>query len=456
MEVYCGLKSGAVLQRDGENVCQCYFSAHAEGTISSSLGHIEKCGEDSYVLSGIPVGGPYEIKVWDDASALLLTDIYVGDLWLLAGQSNMEGSGKWREAMQTYDASPKETVRAYYMNESWGAAKTQLHQLWESIYPFIHEPYRKTRKESPWGDEFPAVQNDGVGPGLFFALEMERLSGGVPQGVIPCAVGGSSLSDWNPDNADNLYTAAICRFRACGGHIRGIFWHQGESQAPFVIAAHYVDDMKKLVASFRKDCKNPRLPFVQVQINKYVSQNPDREIAWTFFREKQRTLSSHIENLATVWSVDAELDDSLHLASESQIEIGGRAAEAMSHLLGGEGFPSPDFDGFEIIPDDFVPHAVNIRIHFKNIVGGLTAKGVPSGLAVLEKEDGFPVPCIQRICLEGDSIRLKINFPEKNFEDLYIAYAHGNSFYCNITDGRGRSIPGFGPLKVADYLKKGE
>ena len=84
----------------------------------------------------------------------------------------MEGAGKWCEAQRAYDASPLPTIRAYYMNETWAVAKTQLHQLWDSPDECISGFYRSYRKNSPWGSEFPEVQNDGVGPGLYFALEI--------------------------------------------------------------------------------------------------------------------------------------------------------------------------------------------------------------------------------------------------------------------------------------------
>ena len=93
---------------------------------------ISKNAEGYYILTGIPTGGPYSFTISDNESEVMLTDIYVGDLWLLAGQSNMEGAGKMRAPQLAYDENPVQSIRAYYMNESWGAAKSQLHQLWES------------------------------------------------------------------------------------------------------------------------------------------------------------------------------------------------------------------------------------------------------------------------------------------------------------------------------------
>ena len=454
MKINYGLKSGAVLQRDENNLCRCTFGADVCGEIRSSIGKTVKIGDGVYSLEGIPVGGPYDIIISDDRESVTLSAIYVGDLWLLAGQSNMEGSGKWREKYQKYDKNPSPTVRAYYMNETWGAAKSQLHQLWESHDSQISDTFKNDRKNSRWGAEFPEVQNNGVGPGLFFAIEMQKRMDGVPQGVIPCGVGGSGLWQWNPDGENNLYTAAKRRFRECGGNIKGIFWHQGEAQAMGGAFKTFVFEMEHLILGIRKDLGNSELPIVQVQLNKYVAANPATDEAWNIIREMQRTLEDKIENLATVYSLDLELDDLVHLASEGHEILGARAAEAMSVLIGKTGVPSPTFDSFEVIQDDYVPFFANVRVNFRNIVGELTSQGVPSGFYILDSESCLPLRAISRTCLEKNSVRIKLEFDIDKLGDYYIGYGYGNNFYCNITDSANRSIPGFGPLKIKDYLKK--
>ncbi|MBO5223696.1 MAG: hypothetical protein J6C23_04205 [Clostridia bacterium] len=451
MKIIYGLKNGALLQRDENNVCKCFFKAQTNGMLNVSVGKVIKKEGDIYELSGIPIGGPYSFTIFDEQSTIEIKDIYVGDLWLLGGQSNMEGAGKLRADQILYDENPMESVRAYYMNETWAPAKSQLHQLWESIDKCISDIYRKNRKEGPWGAEYPDSQNNGVGPGLYFALEMQKRKG-VPQGVIPCAVGGSSLGHWNPYGIDNYYTAARRRFYECGGNVKGVFWYQGEAQCFEQGCASFVSDMRALINGMRKDFNNPQLPFVQVQINKYHAGIIDNDKYWTKIREYQRTLDQKISNIATVYSNDCELDDLIHLSSESQIKIGQRAAEAMDALTGGNGNPSPQFDGFEIVTDDYIPFRINVKVHFKNVVGMLQSSGYPYGFVLLEKEDE-PIREIARVFLEGNIARLKVEIDPKKIENYYVCFAWGNTYYCNIFDKAGRPIPGFGPLKIKDYLK---
>ena len=38
MKIICGLKNGALLQRDENNVCKCFFKAETNGEMKSSIG----------------------------------------------------------------------------------------------------------------------------------------------------------------------------------------------------------------------------------------------------------------------------------------------------------------------------------------------------------------------------------------------------------------------------------
>ena len=84
-----GIFSGMVMQRDKDNRSLTYITADKTIEHISCKAQYGAEIEVSYsegVISGIPVGGPYSLEI----NGALYTDIYVGDLWVLAGQSNME------------------------------------------------------------------------------------------------------------------------------------------------------------------------------------------------------------------------------------------------------------------------------------------------------------------------------------------------------------------------------
>jgi sialate O-acetylesterase len=78
----------------------------------------------------LPTGGPYRLRF--DArtgTGILLashtgSDVLVGDLWVLAGQSNMQGRGDLIDVER-----PSPLVHSFDMTESWVVAEEPLHRL---------------------------------------------------------------------------------------------------------------------------------------------------------------------------------------------------------------------------------------------------------------------------------------------------------------------------------------
>ena len=56
---------------------------------------------------------------------------------------------------------------------------------------------------------------------------------GYPVGLIPTALGGSSLSRWNPDQDGDLYWNMISRIKDSGGIIKAVLWYQGVRRYEF-------------------------------------------------------------------------------------------------------------------------------------------------------------------------------------------------------------------------------
>ena len=79
-------------------------------------------------VNNIPAGGPYslEIRVVSQENKIIdkttIKEFYVGDVWFLGGQSNMQGIGNLSSAPK-----PHPMVRAFYMRDEWDIAKEPLH-----------------------------------------------------------------------------------------------------------------------------------------------------------------------------------------------------------------------------------------------------------------------------------------------------------------------------------------
>ena len=463
-----GIKSGAVMQRDENNQCRITIRVDGVEELKATLGSVKKVGDGEYELNGIPAGGPYDFSLIADNEEIRYEKMYVGDVWLLGGQSNMEGAGDMTERDFYDQKHPNERVRAFYMEDEWRAAEPLLHRLWKSKDKFIAEAWIKDRKASKWAEidevdkEFTSEEYRGVGPGYSFAVEMEKLTG-VPQGVIPCGIGASSMEQWNPDieEGENLYTSMIRRFKECGGNARGIYWDQGEAECSYAGAEKYTATMQRFVEKLRKDTQISDLPFVADQIFKTTLPgitDKDCHICWSLIKELQRRLPEKIGKCDVVSTANAALSDMIHKDSDSQRAIGKDAANAMAALCGIGGYPAIKLKGFKVVQNPIIPFMYTVEAYYENVYGELKSEGVPSGYSFeTEGEEApvfYPYKNIKAIKINKNCVSI---LTEKSYEEVIngtLWYGLGQNAVCTITDSKGRFLPAFGGLRIKDFLLK--
>ena len=452
MQISEGLFSQMVLQRNKSNQSRAKFAgvSKAAGTVEARVrakGRVlpgwnwKRVGtatgrKFTGQISGLKTGGPYDVdlrisKKGEVLASASVTDVMVGDVWVLAGQSNMEGIG-WLKDKRP----PMKTVRAFYMTDEWGVASDPLHTLWCAKDP-VHGG-------NPAASRIQPNRHGGVGPGVSFGQELSRKTG-VPQGLLACAHGGTSMSQWNPAKKKlggrSLYGAMCRRVKKNGGAVAGVFWYQGCSDTSPEAVVAYTPRMKKLVQALRRDFKDARLPVVIVQIGR-MDQSGASD-GWNSIRDQQRRLPGVIKQLATVPVMDLTLDDGIHLSGVAQSILGRRAAQAMRVLREGKKAGLPPIEVRDVqLQSNPISRLADIVVRFKNVDGGLVSAGAPTGFTLPEF-----VRHPYRTDLDGDRAILHIGCTSDQLSgELF--YGHGLFPYCNITDKGGRSIPAFGPLPL--------
>lgn len=460
MKVLYGLCNGMVMQRGDDNTCaitigvsdtdalKITYTGPAGTAGIAQVAHLSKLDDVTEVIvAGIPAGGPYKLKLSGNNETVSFENIYVGDVWVLAGQSNMEGVGRLTGEDMQFKADY--AVRAFYLNDSWDSARHQLHQLWTSTDQ-IHVDIWNS-----WGNPGPCHPKIGVGPGLFFAQKMKSYTG-VPQGLICCATGGTSLEQWSPDKRNSagssLYGSMLRRFIKNGAHVKGVFWYQGCSETTQQGSTQFESKMHHLISEMRKDFKNENLPIVQVQIARFITNTQDlSDRWWSEIREKQRNLSQSITNLDTISAIDTELDDIIHLCSSSQSKVGERAAESMYNLAFDKTckmtMPAPAIDDVTIVQDE-IREGCNIHVKYCSIHGDLTSKGRPWGFDITKSQDTITENAIYKVELSGDAAVVKTCYTKEQLNGCMLYYGFGNRTYCNIEDSAGRAVPAFGPIDL--------
>jgi sialate O-acetylesterase len=459
MRITNGLNDGQVLQRNRKNLSETIIKGIVEtaGTLSvkvtkngkplkgfdfKKLADFKK-GLFILQFAGIPAGGPYRIifkftAVDGKISFLKFNNIFVGDVWLLAGQSNMEGCGLIKDA-----AKPHPFVRAFFMNDRWAIAKDPIHNLYEAIDP-VHaiisggvNPVREKIK--------------GTGPGITFGKEMYRLTN-VPQGLICCAHGGTSMSQWNPAlkkrKNKSLYGALLRRFEKNGSNVAGLLWHQGCSDThPSKTVALYTQRMKKLIAAFRKDLGLANLPVVMVQISR-TSQCVQDDKNWNNIQNQQRLLPKVIKNLSVVPSIDLSLDDWIHISGKGQQRLGRRLAyTAFVQKIGAKAGKKPVELKTVHRKINRCCNTVDIEVEFSNVAGALQSKDRPWGFALVHRNRTL-YDAIYDVELKGSRVLIQTFFPVQDRHEIFLHYGLGTMPYCNITDSADRSLPVFGPVEV--------
>jgi len=228
-------------------------------------------------------------------------------LYLLIGQSNMAGRGE----VESQDKELYPRVFTLDKAGEWAPAVEPIH--------------------------FDKPSVAGVGPGLTFGKIMADHNPSVRIGLIPCAAGGSTITVWKSggyweQTKSKPYDDAIERTKAAMKHgvLKGILWHQGESDSNGDDAELYEDRLVALIDVLRTDLGTPDVPFVVATLGDYFIENhPEGKIV----NEALRRIPQRVKHTACVDATGLEhKGDNVHFNSSAARELGRRYAEAMLRL----------------------------------------------------------------------------------------------------------------------------
>jgi hypothetical protein len=230
------------------------------------------------------------------------------------GQSNMAGRGYLTDENK---AVHNDHVLTLNKNMHWVVAHNPLH-------------YEKPGQ-------------DGVGPGLAFGMKMyedatsHNHNPNIKIGLVPCAVGGSPIEHWQPgayDAATNThpYDDAITRIKEAmkAGVIKGVIWHQGESDCKAKLAPNYMPQLYQLIVSIRGEVGNPKFPFIVGELGRFYGPHD-------MINTQLPQLTEHLSDVGVVSSKGlTDRGDALHFNAEAADSLGRRYAVKMEELEGFE------------------------------------------------------------------------------------------------------------------------
>jgi sialate O-acetylesterase len=401
-----------------------------------------------------------------------------GDLWLLAGQSNMAGNGTLKETI-----APDPRILFFANGDEWMPAR----EPWDSMFFPSGKPHGMVPDETH-------RLTVGAGPGPFFARHLIQFTQR-PMGIIGVGTGKSMVLVWNPELADKgnprFYGDTVQRVIKAGGYgkLKGVVWYQGESDAVEYPSASKVYQRQLLlfIDRLRTDTGNPDLPFIMVQINRWVGNAVPGEPGksrggekmadrfttytqtWEHVREVQRQVAEKRKSVYLVSSIDlGVMADPIHLDYESYQKLGWRIAEvALSEVYKMKDHATPiKLESVTTEPlhawrsGTVIPGRFTLRVRFSGVSGRLNSGGgEPTGF---EMRTGKADPLARMLFYRTEfdpqdpNVVLVTNcgpVPDKLKPVLY--YGGGLNPYCNIVDDKGMSIPAFGPVPVPPMASEG-
>jgi hypothetical protein len=179
--------------------------------------------------------------------------IGVGDIYVIAGQSNASGRGM---VLNAY-AHPTLRAALFGNDDRW---KNLRDPVDDAAGQIDHVSAELGAAGSVW----PLLATE--------LMAAEK----VPVAFVPCAKAGSRISRWGeaaaaPHSRGTLYGSMLRRVRAVGGRVRAVLFWQGEADArSSTPKPEYRAALRKLAAAVTLDCG---APLVAAQIGDYDATN---------------------------------------------------------------------------------------------------------------------------------------------------------------------------------------
>jgi sialate O-acetylesterase len=378
----------------------------------------DKYGKWKLVFKEKKAGGPYELQVATKNKQLVFKDIYVGEVWLCAGQSNMDFPLKNSlGGQQEVQHANNPMIRLFKLSSFPGTTGREFDSL--TLARLNQHEYYKGQWEvcdTGTAKNFSAI-------GYHFAKSLQHKLN-VRIGLIQMTAGGSTteswidrftmehhpqlvhilmnwrksdfIMQWARDRADeNLKHATVQNQRhpfepaynfesgitkILNFPFKGVIWYQGESNTHNPELHEIL--FHTLVNSWRKQFGRT-LPFYYVQLSSL------NRPSFPVFRDSQRKLMNEIAHTGMVVTID--LGDSANVHPQKKKEVGDRLAQwALS-----------DTYKFNVVPGG--PLVQSFRLSGKLAIGSFRFnKGMKASHG--EEIKGFEIAGEDRLFYKADAI----------------------------------------------------
>lgn len=346
------------------------------------------------VLKDVPAGGLYRLETHlrTDPGGLPEWQMHgdmrhflgVGDLWVIAGQSNSAGYGRGG----CWDP-PELGVHLFDNAMRWRLASQPLNETTATAHP-------ENRENA----------NSGHGPWLHFARLIRREMN-IPVALVQVSLGGSPFVSWNPTEPGEhpLYDLMMRIHAAVGGRIRGILWYQGESETgEDRLADTYEDRFVAGVTAWRAAMGQPDLPVLTVQLCRWTGPADEpMQSRWTRVREAQRRVPKRLAGVTVAATLDLTLTDGVHVSPASNMILAQRVANAALATVYGK---KVDHLAPEPAEAKRADDGLSVQLRFDQVCGQFST--IAPSAVPFRVEDGQGVVPITAVGMWANCVRLTL------------------------------------------------
>lgn len=361
-------------------------------------------------------GGPYKLEIAGKGRTFRFSNVWVGEVWLCAGQSNMEFQlFRCSTADADIAAAGEQTkLHLFNMKENW----LTNDYAWplSALDSVNHHQYFTPEG---WKMSSPETARNFSAVGYHFGRALAD-SLGCHVGLISCAVGGSTTESWvdpeilrweypqvlynwskgdfgqpwardreaaniaastnplqrHPYQPGYLFDGGIRKLDKFG--LRGVLWYQGESNAHNMET--HADFFRMMVKGFRKYFgEDTAMQVVQLS---GIGNRP----SWPWFRDSQRRLSEEIPGVGL--TVCSDLGHPTDVHPKAKKPVGERSAACVLHNVYGHTATTPSGPVYK----DFKVEGNSLRLYFDYGTGMTVSEGFE-----LAGKDGVYYPASARV-----------------------------------------------------------
>lgn len=303
-------------------------------------------------------GGPYEIS-FSDGQKKTISNVMLGEVWLCAGQSNME------MPVKGYNAQPVDfSLDAINKADSTLPIRLFKIEKTKSVKP-------TTGLADNWQLNNPISVKEFSATGYFYAFYLQSVLK-LPVGIISAAWGGVnietfmdslSLSKFQKVNTPKQNTVKLTKPLHCELYnamifplknviIKGVIWYQGESNVWQWDL--YKKQFPAMVANWRNTFDAGEFPFYFAQIAPWKYNALNGQTA-ALLREVQHFLAESVPNAGMVPTIDTGDSLIIHPAAKKLIaERFAHLALAKTYHVKGIEYQAPTFKTMTIAKDTVV------------------------------------------------------------------------------------------------------